>query len=152
MVASLPFNILLYDWSDNWFFLTRTACSSTFSLFRNSSIYSVLLFLDHILQGNSKVAQLCLDSWRSHGLLPTRLPCPWNFPDGSTGVGCCFLLQRIIPTQGSNPGLAHCRLTHWATKEAKHRKQQVFITKSLTIEEKESHCGCGVLGYVHCFH
>ena len=22
---------------------------------------------------------------------------------------CCFFLQRILPTQGSNPGLLHCR-------------------------------------------
>ena len=27
----------------------------------------------------------------------------------STGVGCHFLLQGIFPTQGSNPGLPHCR-------------------------------------------
>ena len=27
----------------------------------------------------------------------------------STGVGCHFLLQRIFPTQGSNPGILHCR-------------------------------------------
>ena len=26
-----------------------------------------------------------------------------------SGVGCHFLLQRIFPTQGSNPGLLHCR-------------------------------------------
>ena len=33
------------------------------------------------------------------------------FPDKSTGVGCHFLLQRIFPTQGLNPGLLHCRQT-----------------------------------------
>ena len=27
----------------------------------------------------------------------------------STGVGYHFLLQGIFPTQGSNPGLLHCR-------------------------------------------
>ena len=26
-------------------------------------------------------------------------------------MGCHFLLQRIFPTQGSNPGLPHCRQT-----------------------------------------
>ena len=35
------------------------------------------------------------------------LLCPWDFPGKSTGVGCHFLLQRIFPTQGSNPGLPH---------------------------------------------
>ena len=43
-----------------------------------------------------------------HGLQPTRLLCPWNFPGKSTGVGCHFFLQGIVPTQGSNPGLPHC--------------------------------------------
>ena len=34
---------------------------------------------------------------------------PWDFPGKSTGVGCHFLLQRIFPTQGLNPGLPHYR-------------------------------------------
>ena len=34
---------------------------------------------------------------------------PWNFSVKSIGVGCHFLLQGIFPTQGSNPGLPHCR-------------------------------------------
>ena len=34
---------------------------------------------------------------------------PWNFSGKSTGVGCHFLLQGIFLTQGSNPGLPHCR-------------------------------------------
>ena len=28
------------------------------------------------------------DSSRTHGLQPTRLLCPWDFPGKSTGVGC----------------------------------------------------------------
>ena len=31
----------------------------------------------------------------------------------STRVGCYFLLQGIFPTQGSNPGLLHCRQMHY---------------------------------------
>ena len=30
-------------------------------------------------------------------------------PGKDTGVGCHALLQGIFPTQGSNPGLLHCR-------------------------------------------
>ena len=37
-----------------------------------------------------------------------RLLCPWNSPGKNTGVGCQSLLQRIFPTQGSNPGFSHC--------------------------------------------
>ena len=35
--------------------------------------------------------------------------CLWNSPGKNTGVGCQFLLQGIFPTQGSNPGILHCR-------------------------------------------
>ena len=49
------------------------------------------------------------DSLRPHGLQPTRLLCPWDFPGKDTGVGCHFLLQGIFPTQGLNPGLLHHR-------------------------------------------
>ena len=49
------------------------------------------------------------DSLQLHGLKPTRLFCPWNFPGKNTGVGCYFLLQGIFPTQGSNTHLLHCR-------------------------------------------
>ena len=43
-----------------------------------------------------------------HGILPGK----------NTGVGCQFLLQGIVPTQGSNPALPHCwqtlyRLSHF---------------------------------------
>ena len=41
----------------------------------------------------------------------TRLLCPWDFLGKSSGVDCHFLLQGIFPTQGSNPGLPHCRQT-----------------------------------------
>ena len=31
------------------------------------------------------------------------------FPDKDPGVGCHFLLQGILPTQGLNLGVLHCR-------------------------------------------
>ena len=46
-----------------------------------------------------------------HGLLPTRLLHPWDFPGKNTGVGCHFLLQEIFPTQGLNLGLWQCKQT-----------------------------------------
>ena len=42
-------------------------------------------------------------------LRPHRLYSPWNSPGQNTGVGRLPLLQGIFPTQGSNPGLPHCR-------------------------------------------
>ena len=42
-------------------------------------------------------------------MTPRTVYNPWNSPGQSTRVGCLSLLQDIIPTQGSNPGLPHCR-------------------------------------------
>ena len=38
-----------------------------------------------------------------------QAPRPWNSPGKNTGVGSHSLLQGIFSTQGSNPGLPHCR-------------------------------------------
>ena len=45
----------------------------------------------------------------SNSLWPHGLYRPWNSPGQNTGVGSHPLLQGILPTQGSNPGLPHCR-------------------------------------------
>ena len=61
-----------------------------------------------------KSAVLCLDAlcvqlsvtlWT----IARQLLCPWDSPGKSTRVGCHPLLQRILPTQESNPGLLHCK-------------------------------------------
>ena len=51
------------------------------------------------------VTQSCL-TLRHHGLQPTRLLCPRDFPGKNNGVGCHFLLQGIFLTQESNPHLS----------------------------------------------
>ena len=40
-----------------------------------------------------------------------------EFSSKSIGVGGHFLLQRIFPTQGSNPCLPHCRQTLYPLRE-----------------------------------
>ena len=57
--------------------------------------------------------QIVSNSLQPHGLQPKRILCPWDFPGKNTGVGCHFLLQGILLTQGSNPHLL-C-LLHWQT-------------------------------------
>ena len=44
------------------------------------------------------------DSLQPHGLYS-----PWNSPGQNTGVVSLSLLHGIFLTQGSNPGLPHCR-------------------------------------------
>ena len=43
------------------------------------------------------------DSFRLHGLQPTRLLPPWDSPGENTGVGCLFLLQGSLPDPGIEP-------------------------------------------------
>ena len=76
---------------------------------------------------------------------------PWNSPGQNTGVGSLSLLQEIFPTQGSNPGLPHCRwilyqLSHKGSPEPQAKpvnqltSQQIWRRQKLE-EEKE----CSVL-------
>ena len=51
------------------------------------------------------------DSLQLHGPQQTRLLHSWDFPGKNTGVGCHFRLPGIFLSQGSNPGLPHCRQT-----------------------------------------
>ena len=60
----------------------------------------------------------------SHSLWPYELYSPWNSPDQNTGVGSLSLLQGIFPTQGSNPGLPHCR---WILYQLSHQRSPFFI-------------------------
>ena len=62
------------------------------------------------------------DSSRLHGLQPTRLPCPWDFPGKSTGVGCHCLLQHKltkiakIKKMCDNKDMKHIKLSQIADR------------------------------------
>ena len=71
------------------------------SLLFNMLSRLVITFLPRS-ESESEVAQLCLTLW-------DPMDCSLSGSSGkSTGLGCHFLLHRIFPTQGSNPGLLHC--------------------------------------------
>ena len=50
---------------------------------------------------------------RPHGLQPTRLLCPWDFPGKNTRVGCHFFLQDLLDPgiKPTSPALAGGFLT-----------------------------------------
>ena len=79
-----------------------------------------------IQEGSSVSCSVVSDSMRPHGLQPASLLCPWDSPGKNSGVDCHFLLQRIFSTQGSNPGLLHCRQTlhHLSYREDHSRGQR----------------------------
>ena len=73
-------------------------CSTMFSFLRK--LHTVFSLVKWVSESHSVVS----DSLWPHGLYN-----PCNSPDENTGVGSLSLLQGIFPTQGSNPGLPHCR-------------------------------------------
>ena len=78
------------------------------------SIAWIDLFSEAVLhncptQSESENHSVVSDSQQPHDLQPSRLLHPWNSLDKSTGVGCHVLFQGTFLTQGSNPGLPHCR-------------------------------------------
>ena len=109
------------------FFITEAKVSWTVSYLE--CVYWTLVFsaLFHFLKNWLCVLSVTLvvsNSLWTHGLWPTRLLCPWDFPSKNTGVYCYAHLQGIFLTQGWNPcllHLLHCRwvLCCWATREAK---------------------------------
>ena len=60
-------------------------------------------------RSHSVVSVYCLYIYTVCILYTYRLYSLGNSPGQNTGVGSLSLLQRIFPTQGSNPGLPHCR-------------------------------------------
>ena len=62
------------------------------------------------------------DSLRPHGLQPTKLHCPWDFPGKDTGVGCHFLLQdRWIDRYSFLGNKVKMQMTIWKVKLAYSR-------------------------------
>ena len=60
---------------------------------------------------------------------------PWNSPGQNIGEGSLSLPQGIFPTQGSNPGLPHCRqipyqLSHQVSPRIQERVAYPFSSGS----------------------
>ena len=88
------------------------------------------------------------NSLQHHGLQPSRLLCPQDFPGKNTGVGCHFLLQRIFPTEGLNSCLLHwqvdsLQLSHLGSP-AQH--SMLFYYLQLPVSRPKGHqcpnCNC----------
>ena len=65
----------------------------------------------------------------SESLQPHELYSPWNSPGQNTGEGSPSLLQGIFPTQGSKPGLLHCR---WILYQLSTREAQEYWSRQPT--------------------
>ena len=70
-------------------------------------------------QGNPSIRSVQFSrSVMSDSLQPHDLYSPRNSPGQNTAVGCHSLLQGSFPTQGSNPGLLHCK---WILYQLRHK-------------------------------
>jgi len=89
----------------NWFsvLIYLPVLRTFFTTFSHLKNWDVCPCLTKWLKVKVKVTQSCPILCDPHGLYS-----PWNSP-GNTGVGSLSSLQGIFPTQGSNPGLLHCR-------------------------------------------
>ena len=93
---------------------------------------------------NSARLQDIQSEWKS--LSRVWMYTPWNSPGQNTGVGSLSLLQGIFPTQGSNPGLPHCRrilyqLSHQGShkgsrKQNQYAKPVVFLYTNSQVSER----------------
>ena len=65
------------------------------------------------------------DSLRPHGLQPTRLLCPWDFPGKSNGVGCHCLLRIRTQSYSIRTHLNYLILT-WPSAKILFPNKPVF--------------------------
>ena len=79
---------------------------------------------------------------RPHGLQPTRLLCPWDFPGKNTGVGRHFLLRGIFPTQALNhvSCLGRQILYHCTTWSREKGLFQGYTRRCVTCAQKPWAC------------
>ena len=77
------------------------------------TVRTFFFFFLHFPQNivNVLSCSVMFDSLKPQGLYPARILWLWDFPGKNTGVSYLFLLQGMVPMQGSNPHLLH--LLHW---------------------------------------
>ena len=77
-----------------------------------SPLFHISLILQKTCNQRRKYINMTLLSEsESHSVMLDCDPmdCPWDSPGQNTGAGSLSLLQQMIPTQGSNPGLPYYR-------------------------------------------
>ena len=76
-----------------------------------------------------------------------RVLCPWNSLNKNTGADCHSLLQGIFLTQGSNPGLLHCRqilyhLSHQQSPYTHRNTTQISMPFNVSIANMHIQLNC----------
>jgi len=87
----------------------KTAAAAAKSLKSYPTHLPTPIFLPGEEPSRLLVAQSCLSLCDPRDCNPPSSSVHGNSPGENTEMGCHALLQGIFPTQGSNPGLLHCR-------------------------------------------
>ena len=83
------------------------------------------------------------DPQRHHGLQPTRLLHPWNFPGKSTGVGCHCLLRISVLAKVNNDGLSNR-----SNKISVTSNNQILFPAYTRIQNNIAWNGGGALSFI----
>ena len=127
-------NITLNDAMLHVILQLRIGHVDTFSAFLLNIVLEILastISQDKNIKGmkiESESHSVVPNSLRPHGLYS-----PWNSLGQNTRVGTLSLLQRIFPTQGSNPGIPHCRLILSAEPQGKPKNTGVSSLSLLQV-------------------
>ena len=106
-------------------------CMNSIAIFRRINVHFIpelcafkardlsSIFVSFLVCVRAQSLQLC-SLFATLWTASCQAPLSMRSPGKNTGVGFHALLQGIFLTQGSNPGLLHCRqiLYLWATREA----------------------------------
>ena len=86
--------------------------------------------------------QLCLSLCKPMDCSPPGSFVHGIFPSENTGVGCCFLLQGIFPTQGSNPCLLHWQVNTLPLSHLGSPIYAIYTYKMTKSEDILPQCKC----------
>ena len=133
-LAPLALAGCVFTTSATWFVFKKHSVLYTghcHSIVPKRRVCIVILMLESVINSTWQhwkwkmtVAQSCLT-------LSDPMDSPWNAPGQNTGEGDPSLLQGILPTQGLNPGLPHCR---WILYQLSHQGSPLFTTNLSTME------------------
>ena len=107
-----PGGLQVHGVEKSWTLLSDLVCTHTLNRFltkediQRADKYMKICSTSYVIVLSRSVVS---NSLRHHRLQPARLLCPWDSPDKNTGEGCHAVLQGFFLTQGSNPGVLHCR-------------------------------------------
>ena len=99
--------------------------STTSAVFLKEEAFPFFFLLYNFCAALCLVAQSCPTLYDRRDCNPPGSSVPGDSPGKNTGVGCHALLQGIFPTQGSNPGLPHCRRILLAESPGKPKNTRV---------------------------